>query len=59
MFGYIPLEKQIVPERQENARLKAENIKLKGDLDYIAMMTDVELDDDTYTNESEVENNEE
>ncbi len=56
MFKYIPLEKQIAIERANNAKLKAENIKLKGDLDYIAMMTDVELDDDEIT-ESEADNN--
>lgn len=55
MFKYIPLEKQIAIERAENARLKAENIKLKGDLDYIAMMADVELDDDTESEEIEDE----
>ena len=53
MFKYIPLEKQVAIERAENARLKAENIKLKGDLDYIAMMTDVELDDDAESEEIE------
>ena len=53
MFKYIPLEKQIAIERSKNAKLKAENIKLKGDLDYIAMMTDVELDDDTESEEIE------
>ena len=53
MFKYIPLEKQIAIERSKNAKLKAENIKLKGDLDYIAMMTDVELDDDAESEEIE------
>lgn len=57
MFKYIPLENQIAIERANNAKLKAENIKLKGDLDYIAMMTDVELDDDEIT-ESEDEEDE-
>lgn len=54
MFKYIPLENQIAIERANNAKLKAENIKLKGDLDYIAMMTDVDLD-----NEEVLDNGEE
>jgi hypothetical protein len=53
MFKYIPLERQIAIERGNNAKLKAENIKLKGDVDYIAMMTDIELDDDKESEESE------
>ena len=53
MFKYIPLEQQIAIERGNNAKLKAENIKLKGDVDYIAMMTDIELDDDKESEESE------
>ena len=50
---YIPLDQQIALERQKNARLRAENIKLKGNVDYIAMMTDIELDDDKESEESE------
>lgn len=32
--------------RQENERLRAENARLRGDLDFIAIMTDVDLDTD-------------
>ena len=53
---YIPLDKQVAMERQENARLRAENLRLRGDLDYIAMMTDVDIDDDGA--ESEVDEDE-
>ena len=53
IMKYIPLDQQIALERQKNARLRAENIKLKGDVDYIAMMTDIELDDDKESEESE------
>ena len=50
---YIPLDQQIAMERQENARLRAENLQLRGDLDYIAMMTDVDIDDDGAGSEDE------
>lgn len=53
---YIPLDKQVAMERQKNARLRAENLRLRGDLDYIAMMTDVDIDDDGA--ESEVDEDE-
>lgn len=42
---YIPLEQQVAKERQENAKLRAEILQLKGDLDYTAMMTGVDIDD--------------
>lgn len=56
MFKYIPLEQQIALERQKSAKLKAENAKLKADLDFVAMMCDVELDNDE-NSETEVQNN--
>ena len=46
MFKYIPLEKQIAEERKKNAKLTAENNQLRGDVDFLAMMTDVDLDND-------------
>ena len=44
MFKYVPLSEQTALLEKENARLKAENIQLRGDLDYIAMMTDIDLE---------------
>ena len=32
--------------RQENERLRAENAKLRGDVDFLAIMTDVDLETD-------------
>lgn len=31
---------------RENARLAAENERLRADMDYLAMMTDVEIEED-------------
>ena len=41
-------------ERRENERLTAENSKLRADLAYVAMMTDVELDEEDADNEQDV-----
>ena len=54
MFKYISLEEQANMLRSENARLKAENIKLASYVDYLAMMTDIDLD-----NEEVLDNGEE
>lgn len=51
MFRYIPLKEQVMEERRKNAALKALLDKNSSDIDYIAMMTDVELDIDN--NETE------
>ena len=41
---YISLNDQIIKERQKNAILLAEAEKNAADIDYIAMMCDVELE---------------
>ena len=51
MFEYKSLQKQQMLLRKENKVLLAENEKLKADMDYIAMMTDIELE--TEENEDE------
>ena len=51
MFRYIPLKEQVMEERRKNAALKALLDKNSSDIDYIAMMCDVELDIDN--NETE------
>ena len=40
---YIPLKDQLIKERQKNALLREEARKNAADIDYIAMMCDVEL----------------
>lgn len=41
---YISLKDQLFKERQKNAALTADNAKNMADIDYIAMMCDVELE---------------
>ena len=43
---YIPLKKQILKEQQKNAELSGKTQKNAADIDYIAMMCDVELESD-------------
>ena len=57
MFRYIPLKEQVMEERRKNAALKALLDKNTSDIDYIAMMTDVELD--TGSDETEEDENDE
>ena len=44
MFQFINIKEQFLKERAKAQRLSVELEKAKSDLDYIAMMTDVELD---------------
>ena len=44
MFRYTSLKEQILLERQKNVVLKAQSDKNASDIDYIAMMSDIELD---------------
>lgn len=41
---YLSIRERLLEEQRENERLKAENVKLSADLDYIAMMCDVDLE---------------
>ena len=45
MFIYKPLKNQIMEERKKNARLTAELLKKSADIDYIAMMCDIDLEE--------------
>lgn len=56
MFKYTSLEEQILLERQKNTALKAQTDKNSADIDYIAMMSDIELESEP--DETEVENDE-
>jgi hypothetical protein len=55
MFRYIPLKEQVMEERRKNAALKALSDKNTSDIDYIAMMCDVELDMDDEQEEPDYE----
>ena len=44
MFRYKSLGQQLIDERNKNVVLKAQYDKNASDIDYIAMMSDIELD---------------
>lgn len=46
MFEYKNIYKQLIEVRNKNAELQSEIAKTKADVEYIAMMTDVELEED-------------
>lgn len=57
MFAMKTIKEQTLDLRRENVRLKAELEKATADVEYIAMMTDVELDTDN--DETEENDNDE
>lgn len=46
MFGYISVKDQLIKERQKSAALKVENDRNAANIDYIAMVFDVELENE-------------
>ncbi len=44
MFGVKTVKEQLHEARRENARIRAEFDKTAADIEYIAMMSDIELD---------------
>jgi len=44
MFKHVTAEQRLRDANARNAELEAENAKLRADLEYLAMMTDVEID---------------
>lgn len=46
MFGFIGAREQLVKERQKNAALQAQIVKANSDIEYLAMMSDVEMEQD-------------
>lgn len=57
MFAMKTVKEQALDLRRENIRLKNALEKTKADVEYIAMMSDIELDS-SETEETEVENDE-
>ena len=47
MFGFIPAAEQAIRERAKAAALEETNNKVAANVDYIAMMCDVDLDTET------------
>ena len=46
MFEFKGTKEQLIAERRRNEQLAAALTKTAADMEYIAMMTDVELDND-------------
>lgn len=44
MFKYIPVEEQLAKKQSEINKVSVEEAKNRADIDYIAMMCDVELE---------------
>ena len=51
---YISMQEQLLNERKINEALRAEQDQSAADIEYIAMMCDVELDSDEPENAEEV-----
>ena len=47
MFEYKNIYKQLIEVRNKNAALQAELDKANANVDYIAMMTDIELEEES------------
>ena len=46
MFGFKSTREQLLEERRKNVQLQAALDKTNSDVEYIAMMTDIELEED-------------
>lgn len=44
MFGFISAREQLVKESQKNAAMQAQIAKANSDIEYLAMMTDIEME---------------
>lgn len=44
MFGFISAREQLVKERQKNATMQAQIAKANSDIEYLAMMADIEME---------------
>lgn len=44
MFGFISAREQLVKERQKNAAMQAQSAKANSDIEYLAMMADIEME---------------
>lgn len=49
MFGFKNIFDQLMNARMENEELRAKVVKANSDIEYIAMMTDVELEQEDET----------
>ena len=56
MFGMKTIQQQALDLRRETAKLKTALDKTNADMEYIAMMTDIELENNEETEEISHEN---
>ncbi len=54
MFKYKSSRQALVEERKKNERLTAQAIQNTSDIDYIAMMSDIELEKEEEINNEQV-----
>lgn len=54
MFEYLDFYKQFIRLRNENSMLKLKLEKTIADIEYLAMMTDIELEDPMAVDEVEI-----
>lgn len=54
MFKYKSSREALIEERKKNEMLTAQAIKHTSDIDYIAMMADIELENEEETNNEQV-----
>lgn len=54
MFGYRSIREQMLDERNKNAVLAAALAKANADIAYVAMMTDVDIDDEEDAEDEQV-----
>ena len=47
MFGFISAREQLVKERQKNAAMQAQIAKANSDIEYLAMMADIDMEQET------------
>ena len=53
MLKYKTTKEQLIEERNKNTQLRAELYKATADVEYIAMMTDIELEEETESEDDE------
>lgn len=47
MFDYKNMRKQLIEERRKNAELAQQLSKTRSDIDYLSMMADIDMEQDS------------
>ena len=51
MFTFRSTKEQLLEERRKNTKLQVDIAKATADIEYIAMMTDVDIEEEAETND--------